>query len=260
MVDNNLKRYELFGWDYECLNPLTNKEVAWYVEFAQRLGGPVLELACGTGHLLATLVGAGYEAEGIELSPSMLEIANERIYRLPFEVASRIMVHHADMTDFKLDRRFGLIIIADNSFRELGTRGQQLSCLGCVYRHLRSGGKLMVTVRRFKLSEFTGGKRVSDWSEPIRHPVTQDLVRRKVETELIEDGKRTRSVYSYITTHREGSETTEECISEAPVMLTEDYLYLLAEAGFSSNVFGDYEERVDDGESSVICFVCDKLL
>jgi len=260
MVDINLKRYELFGWDYEYINPLTEKEIAWYVEYAQRVGGPVLELACGTGRLLTAIAEAGYEAEGIDLSSSMIRTANERISRLSNEIASRIVLHHADITDFKLGRRFGLVIIADNSFRELGTREKQISCLGCVYRHLRSEGKLMVTVRRFESSQFTDGKRVSDWSEPIHHPVTHDLVKRKVETGLIENGKRTRSVYSYITTHKDGNETMEECISEAIVMLTEDYVSLFAEAGFSSNVFVDYEERVADGESPVICFVCSKVL
>jgi len=49
VVDNNLKRYELFGWDYKFLNPLTDNEVVWYVKYAQRVGDPVLELACGTG-------------------------------------------------------------------------------------------------------------------------------------------------------------------------------------------------------------------
>jgi len=260
MMNNRLKRYESFGWDYEFLNPLTGKEIAWYVKYAQRIRGPVLELACGSGRILTAIAEAGCEVEGIDLSTGMLKMANERISRLSNEVASRIVLHHADITGFKLERLFGLVVISDNSFHELGTREQQLSCLKCVYRHLRSDGKLMVTVRRFEPSAFVGGKRVSEWSEPIRHPATQDLVRRMVETELIEDGKRKRSNYSYITTHDDGSETIEECVSEVPVMLTEDYLALFTEAGFSSNVFVDYEEKTGDSESPVICLVCDKLL
>lgn len=260
MTSTNLKRYELFGWDYEFLNPLTEKEIAWYVKHARRVGGPVLEIACGSGRLLAAIAEAGYDVEGIDLSAGMVKLASERISRLRPEITTRVKLHNADMTDFNLDRLFGLVVIADNSFCELGTREQRLSCLGCVYRHLRSDGKLMVTVRRFKPSEFAGDKRVSGWSEQIHHPVTQDLVRRKVETELMEDGRRMRSTYSYVITHKDGSEVIEEFVSEAPVMLTEDYLALFAEAGFSSNVFVDYKEQADDGESQVICFVCNKLL
>lgn len=259
-MDTNLKRYELFGWDYEYLNPLAEKEKAWYIKYAQRVGGTVLELACGSGRLLTAIAEAGYDVEGMDLSSSMIRLASERISQLSSDVACRVVLCHADINAFELYRRFGIIVIADNSFREFGTRRQQLSSLGCVYRHLRSDGKLMVTVHRFKPSEFVGGKRLSDWSKPVHHPVTHDLVKRKVEAELIENGRRTLSVYSYVTKHDDGSETIEECISEAPVMLTEDYLSLFAEVGFSSNVFVDYEERVDDGESAVICFVCDRLL
>ncbi len=53
------KRYELFGWDYEYRNPLIKEEVAWYREFALQSGGPILELACGTGRLLVSLAREG---------------------------------------------------------------------------------------------------------------------------------------------------------------------------------------------------------
>ena len=121
MIDSNLERYERFGWDYEYISPLTDNEIAWYLKFAGRTGGPILELACGTGRLLVAIAEAGFEAEGIDLSSCMLNIATKRISGLSPEVASRIRLHRMDMTTFELDRRFGLVIIADNSFSELKT-------------------------------------------------------------------------------------------------------------------------------------------
>ena len=45
--DVDLKRYELFGWDYESVNTLTDEEVRWYELWARRTSRPLLGLACG---------------------------------------------------------------------------------------------------------------------------------------------------------------------------------------------------------------------
>jgi len=164
------------------------------------------------------------------------------------------------MSNFQLDRKFGLIFIADNSFGELKTKEQKLSCLRCVYHHLRPEGKLLVTVRRFDPTKFVSGRRKTPWSEPIRHPATGDWVKRKVEIQLTENGKRIREAMFYKTIHTDGSETVEECPFEAHVMFKNDYISLFSKAGFSSTVFVDYKEQEDDGKSPVLCFVCDKVL
>ncbi len=260
----DLKRYDLFGWDYEYNNPLTDKEIVWYLKFAQELEGPILELACGTARLLTSFARAGFDVEGIDLSKGMVEIARKKISQLPFEIRARIRIHNLDMSDFHLDRKFSLIVIADNSFGELKTREKQLLCLRSVYHHLRPSGKLLLTVRRFDPKEFVRGRRDSPWSKPIRHPITGHQVRRKIQMQLTENGKRIRGKMFYSinpsdkTTYRDGSEKVEECPFETPVMFKEDYLSLFSEAGFSASVFVGYEEKEDDGKNPILCFVCDK--
>ncbi len=115
-----------------------------------------------------------------------------------------------------------------------------------------------MTERRFDPTKFVNGRRDIPWSEPIRHPATGDLVRRKVEIQLTENGKWIRGTMFYKTTHANGSETVEECSFEAPVMFKDDYISLFSEAGFSPSVFVGYEEQEDDGENPFLCFVCDK--
>jgi len=41
-------------------------------------GGPVLEIGCGSGRLLAPLARAGYEVTGVDQSPEMLARAEAR--------------------------------------------------------------------------------------------------------------------------------------------------------------------------------------
>jgi len=257
-VRTTLKRYEIFGWDYERHNPLSEKEIAWYKRFALQTGGPVLELACGTGRLLVDLAKAGYEMEGIDLSPAMLRMTKERISQLPPEVQRRIQFHLVDMSNFLLKREFGLILIADNSFQALKLPEQRIGCLKSVCNHLRSDGKFLVTVRRFDPKRYVTERRDTPWSEPIPHPVTGNLVRRMVRLRLDEDKKWVYGLMTYKTVKADGEEKIEECPIEFPVMLVDDYIALFSTAGFSTTCFGGYEERRANEGDEYLCFVCEK--
>jgi ubiquinone/menaquinone biosynthesis C-methylase UbiE len=54
------------------------EEVEWYLARARAFGGPVLDLACGTGRLALRLAQAGFEVSGIDDSAGMLNIFNEK--------------------------------------------------------------------------------------------------------------------------------------------------------------------------------------
>jgi len=257
-VRTTLKRYELFGWDYERHNPLSEEEIAWYKRFALQTGGPVLELACGTGRLLVALAKAGYEIEGIDLSTAMLGMTKERISQLPPRVQRWIQLHLADMSDFQLKREFGLCFIADNSFQELKLPEQRIGCLKSVYNHLRSDGKFLVTVRRFDPKRYVNERRDTPWSEPIPHPVTGNLVTRRIKLRLDEDRRWVYGVMLYKTEKMDGKEDVEECPIEFPVMLVDDYIALFSTAGFSTTCFGGYEERRANEGDEYLCFVCGK--
>ncbi len=253
----DLKRYELFGWDYEHHCPLSKQEVDWYKRFLYKTGGPVLELACGTGRLLTCLAKESDNVVGIDLSSAMLNLANERISQLPIEIQERIQVCSMDMSNFRFNQIFCLILIADNSFRELKSKDEQRSCLKCVRDHLQTNGKVLVTVRRFDPTEFIDDRRNVPWSDPMRHPTTGGVVTRKIERRLIKEEKLIRGAMIYKTIDTAGRETIEEFPFEAPAMLKGDYISLFVEAGLSPNVFVDYEEKEDDGMSGILCFVCD---
>ena len=138
----DLKRYELFGWDYEWHSPLTDEEVSWHAMWARRTGGPLLGLACGSVRLLCRLAQAGFDVVGLDLSDTMLGLARKNLAESPPSVRKRVRLVKANMTNFDLACRFGLIFIADNSFRELRTRKELLACLRCLRRHLEPNGIL----------------------------------------------------------------------------------------------------------------------
>jgi SAM-dependent methyltransferase len=257
-MKSGLRRYDLFGWDYEFFNPLTNQETAWYLKWAKRTGVPILELASGTGRLLLEIAKSGYQIDGIDLSETMHGVARDRITAQPLDIQSRIRLHRMDMSSFSLDREYSLIIIADNSFRELKEEDRQLSCLRCIHRHLRSNGRFLMTERRFDISHLFDGAYEYPWSAVIRNPQTGDLVRRKVLLKLAADNKAIRGIMTYETTRADGTVTVAECPYDAPLMQRDDYLSLLHEAGFSSIAYANYREKLASDEHSILCFVSSK--
>ena len=49
----------------------------FYLELARQCGGPVLELACGTGRVSIPLAEAGFAVTGLDASPPMVEAARQ---------------------------------------------------------------------------------------------------------------------------------------------------------------------------------------
>ncbi len=255
-ADPDLKRYEVFGWDYESVNTLTDEEVSWYALWARGTSRPALGLACGTGRLLCRLAEAGFDVVGLDLSDTMLSLAQKNIAKLPAAARKRIRLVRADMSDFELGEQFGLVLIADNSFREQKTRRDLLACLKCIRRHLRPDGKLLITERRFDPSRYSTGRRTFGWSDPQPHPLTGEMVSRCGEIRRSKDHKRVRGKFLYKTSRADGCDTIEGCPWSAPILNKQEYIRLFTRAGFDRQIFVGYKEVEDDGEAPILCFVC----
>lgn len=114
----------------------------YYAGLARREGGPVLELACGTGQLLVPIARGGVRAVGLDLSAPMLAAARARAAAEAVEV--RLV--EDDMRAFDLGERFALVYVARNSLLHLHTADDLLACFACVRRHLLPGGAFALDV------------------------------------------------------------------------------------------------------------------
>lgn len=121
-------------------------DMEFYESLAAETGGPILELACGTGRVAFHLAGAGLEVVGLDRSEPMLAVARSKLDRDRGPSVLQPSFEHGDMTNFALDRNFALVIVAFRSFQLLLTPEAQRSCLSAIRRHLRPGGLAVLDV------------------------------------------------------------------------------------------------------------------
>jgi SAM-dependent methyltransferase len=133
-----LARY--YDWEHDDYDV----DIPLFQDFARRTGGPILELACGSGRLLAPLLELGERVVGIDSSGPMLERARQVLDKAG--LSRRVALHQADVRQFDLGERFQLAIFGLDSFGLLPTIDDQLAALRCIRQHLAPGGLLVLDV------------------------------------------------------------------------------------------------------------------
>lgn len=118
------------------------EEVEWYLARARAFGGPMLDLACGTGRLALRLAQAGFEVSGIDDSAGMLNVFNEKLKTVSLKIRQRVNISKHKMSDFNLGKQFNTILCCDAFFHNL-TVAEEMACLDCVRRHLAPGGRFV---------------------------------------------------------------------------------------------------------------------
>ncbi|MCC2670938.1 MAG: SAM-dependent methyltransferase [Armatimonadetes bacterium] len=128
------------------------------LEVARRTGGPVLDLACGTGRVALALGRAGYDVVGLDFNPAFIQRAQAEASRAS-DLAGSVRFEVADARCFELPERFGLIVMMDQAFKYLLHHDDHLDCLHAIRRHLRDDGRFLVEHRcLFKLPDAGPGE------------------------------------------------------------------------------------------------------
>src|SRR5262249_17912884 len=121
-------------------------DLAFWLELAGRHGGPMLEIACGTGRVLLPIARSGVPIDGVDLSPEMLGILKARPAQEPEEVRRRVALHEGDMRELRLGQAYGLVIAPFRSLQHLHSVDDQLRAFTSIARHVVSGGTFAFNV------------------------------------------------------------------------------------------------------------------
>ena len=220
-------------------------DVSFFVEAALEPGGPVLELGCGTGRVLVPTARAGIDIVGLDLSPHMLAVCQERLLGEPEEVQSRVQLVEADMRRFSLGQAFKLITTPFRPFQHLTTVDDQISCLECTHRHLVKGGRLILDIFNPYLEALTRDDVGREWGdEPgFTTPDGRQVVRRQkiVSRDVFSQVSYVELIY-YVT-HPDGRE--ERLVHAFPMrhLFRFEAEHLLARCGFVvEQVYADFDK------------------
>lgn len=149
-----------------------NQDTPFLIDQAKQAGGPVLELASGTGRAAWPIAAAGFEVVGLDLNQGMIEAAEAKRPNYPDAVSDRVRFVQGDMTRFDLDQQFRIAYITYRSFQALLTPEVQQACLRCVWKHLEPGGRLVINLFDPKLSRCDEVTEEPPDQLTVRNPVT----------------------------------------------------------------------------------------
>ena len=107
----------------------------------------ILELGCGTGRVTLSLVPFCQYIQGVDLSPAMISICQEKLLRMDIP-QSKVQVMEGDITEFNLDRTFDLILAPFRVFQNLESDQEVHGLFKCIRKHLAQDGTCILNVFR----------------------------------------------------------------------------------------------------------------
>ena len=228
--------YDRIARIYDPWSRSVTEDIGFYVEQALASGGPVVELAVGTGRIAVPIARAGIAVIGVDSSPEML--AEARVAAESADVSHLVDLRLGDLREPPVDERVPLAICPFRSLLHMETEKEKL-------RALRATGALLEPGGRFVFDVFAPSP------EDIEETHDRWLEREPgiFERAVWDEGSRTLSLS---VRSDGGAETTFglHWLSAA------EWLRLLEEAGFAvEELYGWFDLRPYDGEEDML-FVC----
>jgi SAM-dependent methyltransferase len=227
--------YDRIAAFYDPWSRSVTEDVGFYVDQALASGGPVVELAVGTGRIAVPIAQAGIRVIGIDSSPEMLAVA--RVSAEAAGVAERLDLRVGDLREPPVPERVPLVICPFRSLLHMETEAEKLRALHAARALLEPDGRLVFDV--FAPSREDIAETHDRWLE--REPGI-------FERAVWDESSRTLSL-----SVRSGEDETTFGLHwlSAP-----EWLRLLDEGGFEvEGLYGWFDSRPHDGEEDMI-FVC----
>jgi SAM-dependent methyltransferase len=136
--------YDRIASIYDPWSRSVTEDVEFYVEQALATGGPVVELAVGTGRIAIPVAVAGVDVIGVDSSPAMLEVARAAADELG--VSERVDLRLGDLREPPVLERVPLVICPFRSLLHMETEDEKLRALRAARDLLEPGGSFVFDV------------------------------------------------------------------------------------------------------------------
>ena len=122
------------------------EDIDLYLQLAEVVGDPILELGCGTGRVLGPLAAAGNRITGIDRSGPMLDRARSMLHARAGALSECVTLVGGSMTEAEQapGGPFGLVIFSLNGLMHLSALPEQRAALASARRALDPRGMLVV--------------------------------------------------------------------------------------------------------------------
>ncbi|MEM0965130.1 MAG: class I SAM-dependent methyltransferase [Verrucomicrobiota bacterium] len=132
-------------------------DAPFYLELAKEIGGPVLELGCGTGRILLPIARAGIRITGLDVSEPMLTILKDKLADEEDEVRSKVDWVQDDIRTFRGLGRFPLVTVPFRAMQHMYTIDDQVNALVSAKESLSDDGLLAFDVFNPKFDKIFSG-------------------------------------------------------------------------------------------------------
>ena len=157
---------------YYDANPDFLQDVPFYQNLIPSAEASILELGCGTGRVTMALIPYCGYYHGLDISPAMISICQQKLAEAKIPLASA-RVEEADITQFRLDRTFDLIIAPFRVFQNIETDEEVDGVFAGIHQHLAKNGSCILNVfmpnrdRERLRREWVSNEENLSWETPI---------------------------------------------------------------------------------------------
>jgi ubiquinone/menaquinone biosynthesis C-methylase UbiE len=168
--------YEYYGmmaefWDLFRGDTSTWEDRFFFLDVVKKYGQPVLDVGCGTGRILLDFMQQGIDIDGVDNSPDMLALLQQKAEKLDLNPT----VYQQEMHGLSLPRKYQTILVPSSSFQLLLDSALPPIAINRFYEHLLPGG---VLVMPFMTLWMSGDPLESESTREVTRPQDGGTVRR----------------------------------------------------------------------------------
>jgi SAM-dependent methyltransferase len=227
--------YDPIARIYDPWSRSVTEDIGFYVQHALASGGPVVELAVGTGRIAVPIAQAGIRVIGVDASPGMLSVARETAASAGVDELLDLRV--GDLVAPPVDERVPLAICPFRTLLHMADEADKLRALRAARELLEPGGRFVFDV--FAPSPEDIQETHGRWLE--REPGIEELA-------VWDEGARTLS----LSVRSAGTAVT----FQLHWLSAPEWLQLLDQAELDvEHLYGWFDERPYQGDEDMV-FVC----